>query len=91
MQLLEELYYGNIRPNARAYAPDSAYMEAVACGRRSSEKLLPTLTDAQRETFEKYVDAQDEASGIARCDAFACGFRLGMRLAMEAAANEDFL
>lgn len=91
MQLLEELYYGNIRSNARAYAPDSAYMEAVACGRSSSEKLLPTLTDAQRETFEKYVDAQDEASGIARYDAFACGFRLGMRLAMEAAANEDFL
>lgn len=28
----------------------------------SSEKLLPTLTDTQRETFEKYVDAEDEAN-----------------------------
>ena len=93
MTILEELYYGNVQPITRAYGPDSALMKAIHLRRQNEDKLVETLTDAQRERFEKYEDAATEAHCLSRYDAFAYafayGFRLGMRLAIDAMEDMD--
>ena len=42
------------------------------------------LTDKQLETLEKYDEAMNEMHSIAEVEAFSFGFRLGIRLMIEA-------
>ena len=46
------------------------------------------LTDEQKELLEKYEGSADEISGFCERDSFIYGFRLGMRLAIEALSDE---
>ncbi|MBQ9784357.1 MAG: hypothetical protein IJW29_02545 [Clostridia bacterium] len=51
---------------------------------RHRDNLVSTLTEKQREIFEKYTDCLREVEGINACDAFTYGFSLGIRLSGEA-------
>lgn len=55
------------------------------CERRcnNEEKLTATLTEEQKETFEKYKDCNREIYEICEKDAFLNGFRLGARIIIE--------
>jgi len=48
------------------------------------ERLCESLTEAQVERFSRYDDCIDELENITAREAFAVGFRLGMRFAAEA-------
>ena len=50
---------------------------------RNRDELSETLTDKQTETLEKYDDAMNEMHSVAEVEAFAYGFRLGVRLMIE--------
>lgn len=43
-----------------------------------------TLTDKQSEMLEKYDAAVNEMHSLSEVEAFSCGFRLGIRLMIEA-------
>ena len=45
--------------------------------------LLSTLTDKQKEIFEKFNDCYDELTDINEREIFVYAFRLGMRIAIE--------
>ena len=51
---------------------------------RNRNDLSETLTDKQLETLEKYDEAMNEMHSLAEVEAFSCGFRLGVRLVVEA-------
>ncbi len=51
---------------------------------RSRDELSETLNDKQQETLEKYAEAMNEMHSLAEVEAFSYGFRLGVKLMIEA-------
>lgn len=51
---------------------------------RNEDELMQTLTQAQQETFEKFKDCASELNDANEVTSFTLGFKLGMRLALEA-------
>ena len=52
--VIEELYYGNITPPERSCRRSGEYAHILQLIARHEEKLTETLTEAQKETFEKF-------------------------------------
>lgn len=50
---------------------------------RNEEKLRATMTDEQKELFEKYTDCVREYQTIADCLLFQNSFKLGARMTVE--------
>ena len=83
MRLLEEFWYGNIEPTEYATSASKEYKEVLQLITRNEEKLLATMTDEQRELFEKYTDCVREHQTITDCLIFQNSFRLGARMMLE--------
>ena len=80
---LEDLYYGDLRPNERQIAPDSPLSRALERAARYEEKLTALLEGDARNLLLNFINARDEACGAMVLENFVLGFRLGMRLAVE--------
>ena len=50
---------------------------------RNEEKLLATMTDAQKDLFSRYQDCVREFQTMAECLLFQNSFRLGGRIMLE--------
>ena len=57
MSILEDLYYGNVSPCDRDVKRGSKVDELQNLVCQYEEELNGTLTQKQRETFEKFKDA----------------------------------
>ena len=84
VSIIEELYYGNITPSERNFRRTGEYAHILQLIARNEEKLTETLTEAQKETFEKFKDSASELSSMTGVTAFSLGFKLGLRLTAEA-------
>lgn len=82
--IIEELFYGNIIPSERSFRRTGEYANILQLVTRNEEKLAETLTEVQKETFEKFKDGTSELNGMTEVTAFTLGFKLGMRLTAEA-------
>ena len=51
---------------------------------RHHEELLKTMTDEQKEIFEKFEECWSEYASLSDADLFEYAFKLGMNLAIEA-------
>ena len=87
MDILENLYYGNLFPHEKCAKLDDEMKELNGLLNRNEEKLPATLSDEQKETFEKYKDCNREISEICERNAFLNGFRLGARIIIEVVNN----
>lgn len=87
MNTLEDLYYGNLFPHEKCAKLDDEMKELLGLLNRNEEKLTGTLSDEQKETFEKYKDCNQEISEICERNAFLNGFRLGARIIIEVVNN----
>ena len=83
MTPLENLYYGNIQPNERTARNIDRLRHLERLSSRNEEELLSTLTDKQKETFEKYKDCNNELLGVTEVNAFVEGFTLAMKIMVE--------
>lgn len=83
MNILEELYYGNIVPNEKCAKLNSEAMELIKLLNRNEEKLKVIFSEEQKIIFEKYKDCNREISEICEREAFLNGFRLGARIIIE--------
>lgn len=83
MNILKELYYGNIVPTEKCAKLNSEVTELLKLLNRNEEKLTATLTEEQKENFEKYKDCNREIFEICEREAFLNGFRLGSRIIIE--------
>ena len=81
--IIEELYYGNVLPFERRAPRCGEYARIIKYLSRNEEGLLETLTEAQKEIFEKFKANQAELNGIDEVTSFAIGFKIGLRLAAE--------
>ena len=82
--IIAELFYGNIAPSEHSYRRTGEYAHILKIVARHEEKLTETLTEAQKETFEKFKDGTSELSSMTEVTAFTIGFKLGLRLTAEA-------
>ena len=84
MDIIRELWYGNISPFEQCTRGDKRLKELLPLMARNRDELDEGLTEKQKETLEKFEEALNEMHGIAERDAFSYGLRLGIRLTAEA-------
>ena len=84
MTLLEDLWYGNVDPHEEILTENKRYKHLLSLMGRNRDELSETLTDKQLETLEKYDEAMNEMHSLAEVEAFSYGFRIGVRLMIEA-------
>ena len=83
MTTLEDLYYGNIIPHERSIKRGSAYSEVLGYVVRNEDDLKATLTEQQKEIFEKLKDCESEQHGMNEIESFVSGFKLAARIIIE--------
>ena len=85
MDILEDLWYGNITPTEYSRIENNAsYKEALSLVTQQQERLKTTLNDEQKDLFERLLTANEEFSNIIELDCFKVGFKLGTRFTIEA-------
>ena len=80
---IKELWHGNICPQTdirNNFPKMKQLMEYMA---RHHDNLFRTITDEQKETFEKFHDCWSEYMSLAEAAIFEYAFKLGMNLAIE--------
>ena len=82
MNILQELWYGNIRPNEDKVISneEKRLIELIA---RHHETLSSSLKNNDLDTFEKYVDCFTEYASLIEAQAFEIGFKLAIELLTE--------
>ena len=83
MNILEDLYYGNISPHERYIKQGSKVEKLVKLICKNEDELNNSLTEKQKETFEKFKDVTSELSCITEREAFTAGFILASRIMMQ--------
>ena len=89
MNIINELWHGNIVPqeDSRNNSPEmKELMEYMA---RHHDDLLKSMTDEQKETFEKFHDCWSEYMSLAEAAIFEYAFKLGARLTSEVQKDEE--
>ena len=81
--VLEELYYGNIRPFANRREVLEEKQKVLQKMEDYRNQLLDSLTAEQKHLLEEYESCASEITSQTECEIFIDGFRLGMRLALE--------
>ena len=83
MRILEEFWYGNIEPTEYDTSSCMKYKKLQKLICRNEENLRATMTDEQKERFEKYTDCVQEFQTITDCLIFQNGFKLRARIMLE--------
>ena len=83
MRILEELWCGNIEPTEYDTSSCKEYKKLQELICKNEEKLRATMTDEQKELFEKYTDCVHEFQTITDCPIFQNSFKLGARMMLE--------
>ena len=80
---LEKLWHGNISPetDSRTNTPEmKRLMEYMA---RHHDNLMTTMTDEQKDIFERFDDCWSEYASLAKKSIFVYAFRLGANIAID--------
>ena len=85
--VISELYYGNIDPQARGFKNGSFLKKQMAVLSESEAMLTEKLTGEEKEAFLSFVNASDVILGESELDSFIVGFRLGARLIFDTFVN----
>lgn len=89
MNILKELWYGNIQPNEFPRERSEERQELTKLLFRHGDTLDTMLTEEQKAVLDKYRECHTELSCLDECEVFIRGFRLGMRIAVEALCDGD--
>ena len=81
--VLEELYYGNIRPFANRREVSEEKQKVLQKMEDCRDRLLDSVTPEQKHLLEEYENCASEITSQNECEIFIDGFRLGVRLEFE--------
>lgn len=79
MTTLQDLWYGNIRPNEDKVITDEE-KELVSLIAKHHETLSSSLKNDDLNVFEKYVDCFTEYASLIEAQAFEIGFDLAVKM-----------
>lgn len=83
MSILEKLWCGEIKPTEYDTSPYKEYKELLSLINRNEENLRTTMTDEQKELFDKYMECVEDLHAPAECMLFQNSFKLGARTMAE--------
>ena len=83
MQILEDLYVGDVRPGERSFKRNSQYGRALNESADAADRLIEVLSEDQKKLFEEYMDAQREVMVLTDAETFIYGFRTGAKIMMD--------
>ena len=86
---LEDLYYGNITPNAQDMVPNSELKRATDRVARFEKQLTEQLDETGQAVLAKLIESQQEIDSITAMENFILGFRLGVRMMAECMDDND--
>ena len=88
MNTIQDLYYGRISPYEMSISATPEYQKLKALATQNEDLLRETLSDKQKELFEKLTENITDISSISERDMFIAGFRLGMKLMIDVMKDE---
>ena len=80
---IEELWFGNVSPQSDSRNNSHEIKELMEFIARHHEDLLKTMTDEQKEIFEKLDECWSEYLSISEQAIFEYAFKLGAKLMLE--------
>lgn len=81
MDILEELWHGNIAPQEFNHIDNSQdYQNSLRLVNKNRERLEKGLSVYQNDLFERYNTSVDELNSQSELDAFKSGFKLATHL-----------
>ena len=83
MQILEDLYIGNVRPGERMFKRNSQYAKALDETVKAGDTLTASLSEEQKAYFEDYMTAQREVNILTDCETFCYAFKIGARIMLD--------
>ncbi len=83
MQILEDLYVGDVRPNERFFKHNSQYAKALDEVVKVGDALTASLNKEEKKLFEDYMDAQREVTVLTDCETFCYAFKLGAKIMLD--------
>ena len=86
---LENLYFGNITPNDQTIKSGTALKEAMEQSAECEEKLTALLEGKEKTLLLRLLNAENEVCSTMALENFILGFRLGVRMILEALDEDD--
>ena len=83
MTVLEDLWYGNIRPIETFIDGNTEYKGLLRLVSKNRESLKNELSLKQLDLLEKFNLSVNEMNSISETAAFQCGFSIGVRIMTE--------
>ena len=81
--IINELWPGNICPQTDSRNNSPEMKELMEYMARHHDDLLKTMTDEQKDIFEKFDDCWSEYMSLAEAAIFEYAFKIGMQIAIE--------
>ena len=82
MSIIKELWHGNIVPQDDSRNNSHEMKELMEYMARHHDDLLKSMTDEQKEIFEKFDDCWSEYMSLAEAAIFEYAFKLGANLTL---------
>lgn len=86
---IEELYYGNIDPQARGFTLNSRIKKAYDKITELEKLLNERLDSKEKELFISFVNTNSEITAESGLDSFIVGFRLGAMFVYDTFVNDN--
>ena len=83
MQILEELFLGDVRPSERSGKRNAQYRKALDDAIKADDAFRQMLAEEQKKLFEALLDAQRELSILTDAETFIYSFRIGAKIMMD--------
>ena len=81
--IIKELYYGNIDPQARGFKNGSYLKKQMTIISENEALLTDKLTGDEKKAFLAFANASNIVLDESELDSFLVGFRLGARFAYD--------
>ncbi len=82
MSILKEIWHGNVCPQTDSRKNSPEMKDLIEYMARHHDDLLKTMTDEQKEIFEKFDDCWSEYMSLGEAAIFEYAFKLGMQIAI---------
>ena len=87
--ILEDFYFGRLRPAERQMIPNSDLQHRVDQIIQCEKQLRKQLDKDLQNLLTELTEAHQEIDGITACENFILGFRLGVRMMVECMDEDD--
>lgn len=89
MKILEDFYYGNIRPSERCVKKDSEYDQMRKEWQKLHEAFTENFSEDKMKKFNELIDLQGHMSEIIAAENYMQGFRHGAEMILDVLFGES--